>query len=325
MVIKSDKGIMNMDCYAVKHKDANVVDESRSGGIFTAVSDYVLSQGGVVYGCVLEDDLLAYHRRTVCKEERDRMRGSKYIQSKLGDTFNTVKKDLDNGLQVLFTGTSCQISGLKNFLKNDYESLICIDLVCHGVPSPKIWKAFINWIEKSKRVHIVSANFRNKKKFGWEDHVETLKTVDNREIDSRVFKWMVYNHEILRPACYECKFKSISHPGDITIADYWGIEKVAPEFNDNKGTSLVLVNTDKGKRIFEAIKEDILFKETNIEDSMQPAFIAPFQCPIDRNEFWIEFENKPFVFLAKKYGDYGVLNKTRHMVGKMLRKIGLRS
>ena len=127
--------------YAVKHKSEDVRMDSRSGGIFTALSDKILSEDGVVYGCILTKDFLAVHARAENVEERNKMRGSKYIQSKLGDTFKKVQEDLDAGRRVLFSGTSCQVDGLKHYLGNEYNNLLCVDIVCHGVPSKKVWKA----------------------------------------------------------------------------------------------------------------------------------------------------------------------------------------
>ena len=160
--------------YAVKHKDEMTRAASRSGGIFTALSDQVLSNGGVVYGCVLTEEFDAVHIRTDNAEDRNRMRGSKYIQSKLGDTFKSVKTDLDAKKSVLFSGTSCQVAGLKKYIGKEYDNLFCVDIVCHGVPSKKIWEAYLRWQEQKMHSKVASVDFRNKKDFGWHDHVETL-------------------------------------------------------------------------------------------------------------------------------------------------------
>ena len=214
--------------FAVKHKDESTRADSRSGGIFTALSDQVLSNGGVVYGCVLTDDFNAVHIRADNAEERNRMRGSKYIQSKLGNTFKNVKADLDARRSVLFSGTSCQVAGLKKYLGKEYDDLFCVDIVCHGVPSKKVWNAYLRWQEQKNHSKVAGVNFRNKRDFGWRDHVETFNFENGRLTSSRVFKELFYGHTVLRPSCYECPYKSVMHPGDITIADYWGIEKAAP-------------------------------------------------------------------------------------------------
>lgn len=234
--------------YAVKHKDEATRAASRSGGIFTALSDRVLSDGGVVYGCILTDDFSAIHIRAENTEERNRMRESKYIQSKLGNTFKNVKLDLDTGKRVLFSGTSCQVAGLKRYLGKEYNNLFCVDIVCHGVPSKKVWNAYLRWQEEKNHSKVVKVDFRNKRDFGWHDHVETLYFKNGKSSNSYVFRNLFYGHTVLRPSCYECQYKSVMHPGDITIADYWGIEKAAPEFDDNKGVSLVLVNNEAGEK-----------------------------------------------------------------------------
>lgn len=294
--------------YAVKHKDINIRMNSRSGGFFSAVSDLVLKNGGIVYGCILTDEMNAKHIRTETIEGRDLMRGSKYIQSNMGAVFLDVKQDLNLGKLVLFSGTSCQVAGLKNFLEKDYNNLICIDIVCHGVPSSKVWQEYISWQSRKNRSKCVSVDFRDKKRFGWAAHKETLHFENGKDVSSEVFKNLFYGHEILRPSCYKCPYKSILHPGDITIADYWGIENAAPGFSDNKGVSLVLVNNDLGDRWFNKVTDKLEYVKCRIEDSMQPPLKAPFKRPQDRAVFWEEFQTKDFTYIAKKYGGYGVIN-----------------
>lgn len=307
--------------YAVKHKDESTRAASRSGGIFTALSGQVLSNGGVVYGCILTDDFNAVHIRADSTEERNRMRGSKYIQSRLGNTFKNVKVDLDAQRSVLFSGMSCQVAGLEKYLGKEYDNLFCVDIVCHGVPSKKVWDAYLHWQEQKNHSKISSVDFRNKKDFGWHDHVETLYFENGKSTSSRVFKELFYGHTVLRPSCYECPYKSVMHPGDITIADYWGIEKVAPEFDDNKGVSLVLVNNESGKKAFEKVKEGLIWKQTKLEDSMQPPLKAPFPNPDNREQFWSNFENKSFEYVAKKYGGIGLKNDAKSFLRKIKRKI----
>lgn len=298
--------------FAVKHKDETIRANSRSGGFFTAISDNFLN-GGVVYGCVLDDKFNAHHVRVEDNTGRDKMRGSKYIQSKIGDCFKQVKQDLDEGRKVLFSGTSCQVAGLRCFLHKDYVNLLCVDIVCHGVPSPTVWHKYLDWISQGNKV--TGVDFRNKTDFGWAAHVETIRMGDGK-VDSEVFKNLFYGHNILRPSCYECPYKSIHHPGDITIADYWGIDKAAPGFNDNKGVSLVLVNTDKGQEYFEKVKNDVDWRDTRIEDSMQPPLKAPFPRPKERDGFWKDLESKDFSYIAKKYGTIKKSSLLRRCVGK---------
>ena len=305
---------------AVKHKSEEIRAASRSGGIFTALSDQVLADGGVIYGCVLSDDFDAVHVRAEDCDTRNKMRGSKYIQSRLGNTFRNVKKDLDAGRSVLFSGTSCQVAGLKQFLGRNYEKLLCVDIVCHGVPSPKVWKAYLSWQEQKNNSAIRSVDFRNKGKYGWRDHVETLNFQNSKSTNSKVFRTIFYGHAVLRPSCYECPYKSVMHPGDITIADYWGIEKAAPEYDDNKGVSLVLINNEYGENKFNEIKNAIEWKQTKLEDSMQQPFIAPFPKPNNREQVWKDFFCDDFQKFAIKYGGYGIGNKIKRKIRSILKK-----
>lgn len=307
--------------YAVKHIDENIRAASRSGGIFTALSDLILADGGIVYGCVLTKDFTAVHIRAENATKRNRMRGSKYIQSKLGDTFKYVQKDLEAGKRVLFSGTSCQIAGLKQFLGKEYSNFFCVDIVCHGVPSTAVWKNYLHWQEQKNHGKAVKVDFRNKKDFGWRDHVETIGFENGKSTNSRVFRNLFYGHMILRPSCYECPYKSVMHPGDITIADYWGIEKAAPEFDDNKGISLVLVNNEVGENALERVKDKLVWKQTKLEDSMQPPLKAPFPKPENREQFWSDFQSKPFEYIATRYGGYGTLNKMKKTLRKIKRKL----
>lgn len=307
--------------YAVQHKNEDVRAESRSGGVFTAISDCVLEKGGVVYGCILDDHFNAVHTRAENVENRKLMRGSKYIQSKMGDTYKQVEKDLIDGRVVLFSGTPCQVAGLKHYLREEYDNLLCVDIVCHGVPSPMVWERYLQWQEKKNKSKVNSADFRNKKDFGWREHIETLSFVNGKKTNSKVFTTLFYGHSILRPCCYECPYKSIIHPGDITIADYWGIEKAAPEFDDNKGVSLVLVNNVKGQKCFDLVKERVKWKETRIEDSMQQSLKAPYPEPPGRKKFWDDFSKRDFDYITRKYGDNGVLAGIRRILKKIKRRL----
>ena len=313
--------------YAVKHKDLDVRMSSRSGGIFTAISDRILSENGVVYGCILTESFEAVHVRAETAEDRNRMRGSKYIQSNMGDMFQQVQEDLHARRYVLFTGTSCQIAGLKAFLgKHDTDRLFCVDIVCHGVPSLRVWKSYLAWQEEVHHGKVVSVDFRNKKDFGWAAHIETLDVRKGQNqvehISSDVFKTLFYGHWILRPSCYQCPYKSTVHPGDITIADYWGIDTAAPGFNDNKGVSLVLVNSKAGNEMFETVSEQLEYRSCRIENSMQPPLKAPFAAPADRAQFWLDMDSKPFSYIAKHYGTIPFSQKLRRKLKRILKSHG---
>lgn len=269
----------------------------------------------------MTDDFNAVHICADSGDDRNRMRGSKYIQSKLGDTFKNVKADLDARRSVLFSGTSCQVAGLKKYLGKEYDNLFCVDIVCHGVPRKKVWNAYLRWQEQKNHSKVAGVNFRNKRDFGWRNHVETIVFKNGKSANSHVFKNLFYGHTVLRPSCYECPYKSVMHPGDITIADYWGIEKAVPEFDDNKGVSLVLVNNEAGEKAFEKVKENLVWKQTKLEDSLQLPLKAPFPKPKNREQFWSDFENRSFEYVAKKYGGIGLKNDIKKFLGRIKRKI----
>ena len=306
--------------YAVKHKNFDIRMASRSGGIFTALSDELLKHAGVVYGCVLTDDFTAVHVRAEISENRDKMRGSKYIQSEMRDIFKSVKQDLVTGKQVLFSGTSCQVAGLRGFLGRDYENLFCVDIVCHGVPSPMVWKEYLKWPEERHGCKIKAVDFRNKRDFGWKDHVETLFLENGKQINSKVFTTLFYGHSILRPCCYQCPYKDVIHPGNITIADYWGIDEAAPGFNDDKGVSLVLINDEKGKNEFDKTQGVLEIVETRMEDSMQPPLRAPYNKPKNRQDVWNDYYTMSFEGEAKKYGGYGFVAKVKRKIRWILKR-----
>lgn len=165
--------------------------------------------------------------------------------------------------------------------------------------------------EKRNGSRVKKIDFRNKIDFGWRNHIETLWFENGVKNNSDIFKNIFYGHWILRPCCYECHYKSLKHPSDITIADYWGVENAAPEFDDNKGVSLVLINSDIGEHIFSKIGNSIIFKETDIEKSMQPPLKGPFDRPRDRDIFWNDFYNKRFSYISKKYGGDNFINKIK--------------
>lgn len=291
----------NEKVYGVKHKSESVRALSRSGGIFTAVTDVVLNDGGAVYGCALNESFLAEHRRAETKAERDLFRGSKYIQSNIGDSYKNAKQDLDSGKTVLFSGTPCQIEGLLNFLtlsRTDMSKLITVDIICHGVPSPMVWSDYLNATADFSSIEAV--DFRDKANFGWRAHFETL-TINGEQKSSDKFKKLFYSHLILRPSCFHCNYKNTKRISDITIGDYWRIENIDKAFDDDKGISLVMINTDKGKTYFEKCRKDLIIKEYLLPLSIQPALSRNYRYPENRESFWKEYKHDNVLELTEKY------------------------
>lgn len=299
------KSVQEQQFYAIKHKNLNIRMNSRSGGFFTSLSDYIIEQGGIVYGCILNEEFEAEHIRADNFHDRDRMRGSKYIQSDIKQCYIQAKKDLEQGKIVLFTGTPCQIAGLKAYLNQEYDKLITMDIICHGVPSPLVWKDYIVWNEKKYKGVCVFADFRDKKNFGWRAHFETLELEDEGKRflkSSDIYAKLFYSNFIVRPACYACPYKCLNRVADITIGDFWGIEKAQPEFDDNKGISLVIINGKKGIDYLNKIRDSVEVKECVQGECMQEPLITPYSEPHDREKFWEEYAKNPFSYIVRKYG-----------------------
>lgn len=308
-----------MRAFAVKHKDLETRLASRSGGCFTAISDYVLERGGVVYGCRLNSDLVAVHDRAETKEERNAFRGSKYVQSDKRDTFMHVKTDLKSGRWVLFSGTTCEVAGIKSFLSHtDCSKLVLVDIVCHGVPSPLLWEKYKSYCESKVGSPASAADFRNKRKFGWASNLETIWFQGGKEYSAKDYACIFYSHFGLRPSCYHCPYKSIHHPSDFTLADCWGIDENIPSFNDNKGVSLLLVNTEKAERIFEGINKSLEYIEVDIQKYLQLPFRSA--CHVNENKrtrFWKEVSSRPFSFVVNKYGSNSREEKIKRIVNRV--------
>ena len=307
--------------YAAIHNNRNIVSASQSGGAFTALSDVILDMGGVVYGCVLDRKFRAVHMRADNKAQRDLMRGSKYVQSDLGSTFSQIKADLAAGRTVLFSGTPCQTAGLKKFIGDKGERLYCADIICHGVPSPAVWKSYLKWQQSRKRRRITDAVFRNKEGHGWHSQFEKISFEDGTEVSSNVYANIFYSLYPMRPSCYNCHFKSLKRQGDITIADCWGIDKIAPELDDNTGISLMLINSQKGQELFDKTEDNMFIKPLKTEDVLQPDLKEPFPEPEDRDVFWQEYRTKSFGYIARKYGRYGADRTPKMLVKRAVGKI----
>lgn len=315
-----------LEVYATKNKSDEVRLNSASGGMFYTIAKYVLNQDGIVYGVVFDEKFHAIHTRADNLEKVKKMMGSKYSQSKLGKIYNDVKEDIQNGKLVLFTGTPCQVAGLNKFLQNvDKSNLILVDIVCHGTPSPQLFQDYIKFLEKIKGKKVKGYYHRTKKK-GWKHTEEIVYANGKTEYKTRLsqtWKRIFYTDLCLRHSCYSCKYTNIDRPGDITIADFWGIEQYDKEFADDKGVSLTIVNTNKGKRIWNEINENLLFNKRKIEEAINknPQLEHPIRInKIEREKFWIAYETKGFKYIASKYGGYNNIGKLKNLVKRMIKK-----
>lgn len=290
--------------YVAKHKNTDIRMNSRSGGVFVVISDHILSQGGVVYGCVLDENGEAVHVRAQTPEERDKMCKSKYVQSDTSGVYAEVLKDLRDGKKVLFSGTGCQTDGLLAMLraKNiNTDNLYTMDIVCHGVPSPLIYSDYLAWIEKKYGGKPENFQFRDKELTGWEGHVESF-TVNGKKHKRENFKKIFGSALCVRPSCYNCKYALVNRTSDITIADAWKIKQALPEFNDNRGVSLVLIHSEKGRELFECAREKCELEQVDIGDFMQLHLEKPTEPHGSVEGFWNEYFSHGFEGVLKRYG-----------------------
>ena len=253
--------------FAAYNKNDNIRKNSSSGGIFTALAEFVLDKGGIVFGATFDKDFLVEHISITNKEDLKKLRSSKYLQSNLRNSFQEAKKLLEEDKLVYFSGTPCQIEGLKAYLGKEYDNLITQDLICHGVPSPKVWEEYL----KYKKKKIKDVNFRSKETSNWGDYKLKLVYEDGIEYsekDKNVFMKLFLNNAILRESCYDCRFKKKNRVSDFTLADFWGLRNIDAAFYDERGISLLIVNSNKGRKVLENISDKIVKKEINLEAAL---------------------------------------------------------
>lgn len=292
-LIKNDLKLneVNIKAYACKNKNNEVRRNSSSGGIFYLLCEEVINKNGVVFGAAFDEKFEVKHMYAETLEECNKFRGSKYVQSLIGENYKKAKFFLESGRIVLFSGTQCQIKGLNLYLGKQYNNLITIDVVCHGVPSPKVFKIYKENLKKEFNAKITDIKFRDKKN-GWKNYNYTVKFSDS-QIFSENFTKNIYMKGFLkdlylRPACYKCRAKNYKSGSDISLADYWGIEHKYPEFDDDKGTSLILLQSLKGRKILDSIIEKIDIIETDLDYAVKnnPAIIKSVNYNKKRSKFF---------------------------------------
>lgn len=303
-----------LEVLAVKNRNEVERMASSSGGVFIALAKDVISKGGVVFGVVFDENWEAKHTYAETLDGVKPMMGSKYMQSRIGNSYCEAEKFLKEGREVLFTGTPCQIAGLHRFLRKDYSNLLSVDILCHGAPSPGVWRRYLNetyhnitdtvngkQVSTSAQLRPIITNieFRNKELKGWKLFCFAIKgrSTISDDKSSILYSDMFYRNPYmrgflaniyLRPSCYNCKCKNGTSSSDLTIADFWGINIIMPDFHDDKGISLVIVNTDKGKSAFDCL--DMESRITNLTDvksmNVNGGFIEHLLVPAKRDVFF---------------------------------------
>lgn len=312
--------------YAGINKDDQIRVKSSSGGIFSILAEYIIKNNGIIYGASFDENFNIKHKRILCNTDLDLLRGSKYVQSSIGDIYKQVKSDLESNRQVLFTGTPCQVEGLRSYLRKEYVNLITMDFICHGVPSPLVWKKYLEEMKKSKQENIKNIYFRNKD-IGWK--VSSLKIIFDEKIyinnlSKDLFMKGFLQDVYLRPSCYSCKFKKINRVSDITVADFWGIENILPKMDDDKGTSLIVIHSEKGEQLFDKLSETMILNEVNLNEAIKynPSMIKSVKYNEKRNSFFAELNSvKALTDLIRKYTKISFEKRAKNKIKSIIKRL----
>lgn len=280
---------------------------SSSGGMFPALTHWILSQKGVVFGAAFDPQWQVRHCIGENAKDCQAFQGSKYVQSRIGHTYRQARKELRKGRWVLFSGTPCQIHGLKLFLGKEYEKLIVVDVACHGVPSPATFQKYIQIRQKKRGEALQSISFRDKCS-GWKSYSVSFAFSHGMEQEiavKDVYMKGFLSNLYLRPSCYYCTNKEDNYFSDLTMADYWGVEKQHPDMDDDKGTSLVLVHTAKGARLLEALQSSLRIKKVDYDQACtgNAAVNKSVKWNLRRSSFFAAYQQHPeaLVPLVKRH------------------------
>ncbi len=323
-----------IESYAAKNINEEIQLKSSSGGVFYEIAKFILEQDGVVYGAAynIDKQMRVEHRR-ICKlEDLGVLLGSKYVQSSMQSIYSDVLFDLQEGKTVLFCGTPCQVDAIQTYIRLQHcteGKMVTCDLVCHGVPSPMLWEEHIKLIEKKEHGYVKKYSFRYKShKCKWgKINIQTTIVKDGREINrintrlNKSFVSMYFGGLITRDCCEKCPYTQVSRVSDISLADCWGIEEIDSNFYDDKGVSLVLINSENGRNLFERVKKSFQVKKIDYTLLQQPHLYHNYMPSSKRDAFWELYNKNGFLKATKKYTDYGIIcriNTCIHMLYGLL-------
>lgn len=303
--------------YAAQTIDNTVLEQSSSGGLFTEIATCVLEQKGVVFGAAFDEHFHVRHMAVEQISELHKLRGSKYVQSEIGDCYTRAEAYLKDGRLVLFTGTPCQIGGLLHFLGKEYDNLITQDIICHGVPSPMVWRKYIEYREDKAASRTENAFFRHKK-HGWKRFSMQFKFASGTEyiqpLSEDLYMRSFLKNLTLRPSCYDCSFKAKYRQSDFTLADFWGVEHVCPKMYDNRGTSLIILHSPKARNVFKHIQNRIRYDVVNIEEALQ--YNSAMTTSVTPNS-----KRKSFINAIQKAGFEGVKKYLKIPFSQQIKKV----
>lgn len=319
--------------YAAVNKNQAVLKSSSSGGVFAAVASIVLKNKGVIFGCTMNMEMEIEHIGAETTDGMKKLQGSKYVQSDVRATFSETKRYLQEGRQVLYTGTPCQIAGLKSYIEKDHANLITVDLICHGVPSPTLFKGYINWLGKRQKGKVIDYKFRDKSKAGMgcigKVKYQKDETIREEEIIYTLHSYYYYfmRGDIYRECCYQCKYACSDRQGDFTMGDYWGVEKAHPEINTESGISVLLVNSEKGILYLDKVSEYLNLTKSTFDKacSNNGNLVHPTNFSIRRNLILKAFREEGYAAVDDLYrkaiGQKMIFYKMKAMIPESFKRI----
>lgn len=308
--------------YSLVHKDASVVKHSTSGGAFTALSNWVLEQNGIVVGAAMDENFTVYHHIAETADQRNAMRGSLYVQSDTRDAFRTVRSALKAGRVVLFVGTPCQGAGLRAYLGKDNANLYVVEFLCHGVPNNEFFRSHIAWLESAYGKKAIGYSFRGKR-YGWNHGIDEVTFENHRHADSlkvQAYRDFFQKSVSLRPSCHNCSYRQWERSADLTIGDFWGIEKLTGK-NDYAGVSFILTNTDKGTTLLKAVENTTTLQEYSLEKVRHRVSLNPSTSRINPEKFWALYREKGYAALVARYHNTSFKKRSTFCLKKWGRRL----
>jgi coenzyme F420-reducing hydrogenase beta subunit len=320
---------VQLKAYAARATEDALREKSSSGGLFTLLAEEILSRGGCVAGAAFDQDLSVRHILGDNAADLEKLRGSKYVQSRMEDTYLCVKEQLQKGRLVLFTGVACQVAGLKSYLGKEYENLYTVDILCHGVPSPMVWEKYLREQEAAHGQKPAAVSFRDKRT-GWRRSSISMKFDQGAEYcrpgGADRYMQLFLGDICLRPSCHSCRFKAFPRLSDLTIGDAWGIEKQMPQLDDDRGTSVILVNSEKGQKLFDRVASRLVCQQGEPDSLLPPDADSrrSVRPHANRAKFFAELEQgknlEQLAVLTRKSGYRRLLSWGKRTLKRLLGK-----
>ncbi|SDA11325.1 Coenzyme F420-reducing hydrogenase, beta subunit [Ruminococcus sp. YE71] len=309
------------ESFAVRNIDKKIRAVSSSGGVFSALAEKILSQKGIVIAAGIDHNNVVHHKVCDNIEDLDELRRSKYVQSRIENTYRVSEEILKSGRIILFCGTPCQIGGLKSFLGKEYPNLYTADFICHGVPSPLALEKYLEYQKQSYNSEIEDISFRDKA-LGWNNYSMRItfsnKAQYNKSVSEDYYLRSFIMDLTLRPSCYDCSFKQIHRISDITLADFWGLAEILPEWNDNTGVSLVLIHSEKGKALLNSCSSQVEKKEIPFNKAIvkNQSFTNSVVMPSLRKNYMKDLFIMRYDKLYEKYCGMSIISRLRRKIAK---------